>query len=263
MNLLSNAAEAMPTGGTIIIRTRSVYVDRPLKGYDTIEEGDYAALEVQDAGIGIAEADLGLIYEPFYTKKAMGKSGTGLGMSVVWGTVKDHRGYVEVQSVEGKGTTFTLYFPVTRETADLPERRPDLDDYLGHGETILVVDDIREQRDIASGMLSKLGYTVATVASGEDAIVWLEDHCVDLLILDMIMEPGIDGLETYRRICETHPGQQAIIASGYSETGRVREAQRLGAGTYIKKPYTLEKIGMAVRAELDSRPPNQCSEATQ
>jgi two-component system, cell cycle sensor histidine kinase and response regulator CckA len=260
MNLLSNAAEAMPTGGTITIRTRSVYVDRPLRGYDTVEEGDYAALEVQDAGIGIAESDLGQIFEPFYTKKAMGKSGTGLGMSVVWGTVKDHRGYVEVQSIEGRGTTFTLYFPVTREAADLPESRPDLDDYLGRGETILVVDDIREQRDIASGMLGKLGYTVATVASGEDAIAWLDAQGADLLILDMIMEPGIDGLETYRRIADQHPGQKAIIASGYSETRRVREAQRLGAGTYIKKPYTLEKIGMAVRAELDTQASSRNSE---
>lgn len=263
MNLLSNAAEAMPTGGTITIRTHSVYVDRPLKGYDTVEEGDYAALEVQDTGIGIAEADLGLIFEPFYTKKAMGKSGTGLGMSVVWGTLKDHRGYVEVRSIEGQGTTFTLYFPVTRETVDLPERRPDLDDYLGRGETILVVDDIPAQRDIASGMLGKLGYTVATVASGEEALAWLSDQSVDLLILDMIMEPGIDGLETYRRICEARPGQKAIIASGYSETGRVREAQRRGAGTYIKKPYTLEKIGMAVRAELDKDPPSPCREVAQ
>jgi|GEM_PF-474550 len=257
MNLLSNAAEAMPTGGVVSLSTRSVYVDRPLRGYDTVEEGDYAVMEVQDNGIGIAEADLGLIFEPFYTKKAMGQSGTGLGMAVVWGTVKDHRGYVEVQSTEGQGTTFTLYFPVTRETAESPQRRPDLDDYLGKGETILVVDDIREQREIATGMLRKLGYDVSAVSSGEEAVAWLKENHADLMILDMIMDPGIDGLETYRRVCQSLPEQKAIIASGYSETGRVRETQRLGAGTYVKKPYTLEKIGMAVRTELDRLPPPQ------
>jgi CheY-like chemotaxis protein len=256
MNLVSNAAEAMPVGGSIIIRTNSVYVDRPLKGYETVEEGDYATLEVKDTGIGIAETELQLIFQPFYTKKAMGKSGTGLGMSVIWGTVKDHHGYLEVQSVEGEGTTFILYFPVTRETADIPESRLKIEDYLGRGETILVVDDIPQQRDIATNMLEKLGYMVSAVESGEAAVVFLESKCVDLVILDMIMEPGIDGLETYRQICKHCKNQRAIIASGYSETDRVREAQRLGAGTYVKKPYTLEKIGMAVRSELDRNQPD-------
>ena len=251
MNLVSNAAEAMPTGGSIIIRTNNVYVDRPLKGYETVEEGDYATLEVTDTGIGIAKSDLGLIFRPFYTKKAMGKSGTGLGMAVIWGTVKDHHGYLEVRSVEGKGTTFILYFPVTRKTADIQEKSLHIEDYLGRGETILVVDDIREQRNIATNMLEKLGYVVSTVDSGEAAVAYLKKQGVDLVILDMIMEPGIDGLKTYRLICEHCKDQRAIIASGYSETDRVLEAQRLGAGTYVKKPYTLEKIGVAVRSELD------------
>jgi PAS domain S-box-containing protein len=251
MNLVSNAVEAMPAGGSVIIRTNSVNVDRPLKGYETVKEGDYATLEVTDTGIGIAKSDLELIFQPFYTKKAMGKSGTGLGMAVIWGTVKDHRGYLEVRSVEGEGTTFILYFPVTRKTADIKEKHLNIEDYLGRGETILVVDDICEQRDIATNMLEKLGYVVSAVDSGEAAIAYLEKRCVDLVILDMIMEPGIDGLKTYRLICEYCKDQRAIIASGYSETNRVREAQRLGAGTYVKKPYTLEKIGMAVRSELD------------
>jgi CheY-like chemotaxis protein len=251
MNLVSNAAEAMPTGGSIMIRTNSVYIDRPLKGYETVKEGDYATLEVTDTGIGIAKNDLGLIFQPFYTKKAMGKSGTGLGMAVVWGTIKDHHGYLEVRSKEGKGTTFILYFPVTRKAANTKEKRLHIEDYLGHGETILIVDDIREQRDIATNMLEKLGYVVSAVESGEAAVSYLKNQCVDLVILDMIMEPGFDGLRTYHLICEHCKDQRAIIASGYSETDRVRKAQQLGAGAYVKKPYTLEKIGMAVRSELD------------
>jgi CheY-like chemotaxis protein len=112
------------------------------------------------------------------------------------------------------------------------------------------VDDIEEQRQIATEMLEKLDYTVTTVSTGEEAVEYLRHHTVDLLVLDMIMEPGIDGFETYRRIIELRPDQKAIIASGFSETIRVKETQNLGAGAYIKKPYLLEKIGRAIKAEL-------------
>ena len=250
MNLVSNAAEAMPDGGTIRISTRNTYVDQPIKGYDHVAEGDYAVVEVSDAGVGIPAGDLKLIFEPFFTKKKMGRSGTGLGMAVVWGTVKDHKGYIDVHSAEGRGTTFTLYFPVTRrEKAAIEDGRP-LDRLRGSGETILVVDDVQQQREIAAAILTQLGYTVRTVASGEEAVDDMKNQCADLLVLDMIMESGIDGLETYRRILCHRPGQKAIITSGYSETSRVSEAQRLGAGQYLKKPYTIENLGMAVKEEL-------------
>jgi DNA-binding NtrC family response regulator len=100
-------------------------------------------------------------------------------------------------------------------------------------------------------MLTKLGYTVVSVSSGEEAVDYMKHHSTDLLVLDMIMEPGIDGLDTYKKILEIHPNQKTIIASGYSETGRVKEAQRLGATSYVKKPYLLDKIGKVVRDELD------------
>jgi len=250
MNLVSNAAEAMLDGGTIRIATRNTYVDQPIKGYDHVAEGDYAVVEVSDAGVGIPAGDLKLIFEPFFTKKKMGRSGTGLGMAVVWGTVKDHKGYIDVHSAEGRGTTFTLYFPVTRrEKAAIEDGRP-LDRLRGSGETILVVDDVQQQREIAAAILTQLGYTVRTVASGEEAVADMQNQCADLLVLDMIMESGIDGLETYRRILCHRPGQKAIITSGYSETSRVSEAQRLGAGHYLKKPYTIANLGMAVKEEL-------------
>jgi len=124
--------------------------------------------------------------------------------------------------------------------------------YMGEGETVLIVDDVDEQRQIASAMIKKLGYNVTSISSGEKAVDYLKHNKTDLLILDMIMEPGMDGLETYRQILQLHPGQKAIIASGFSETDQVKEAQRLGAGAYIKKPYKIEKIGTAVRAELDN-----------
>jgi len=251
MNLISNAAEAIQRDGSIIISTENRYVDRPVGGYDDIAEGDYVILKVIDRGIGIPPEDVDRIFEPFYTKKKMGRSGTGLGMAVVWGTVKDHRGYIEVQSKINEGSTFTLYFPATRERKNKDKSPTPLEQYMGKGESILVVDDIKEQRDIADSLLSELGYSVTTLSSGQEAVEYMKDHSANLVILDMIMEPGLDGLETYRGIIKSHPGQKAIITSGFSETGRVKEAQMLGVGQYIKKPYTIEKIGVAVKTELE------------
>ena len=250
MNLVSNAAEAMPNGGRLAISTENRYIDRPISGYDNVKEGDYVVLTVSDTGTGISTEDMEMIFEPFYTKKKMGRSGTGLGMAVVWGTVKDHNGYIHVQSTEGKGTTFTLYFPVTRKS--LEERsETSLENYMGKGEAILVVDDVEEQRQIASGMLKELGYSVVSVSSGEEAVEYLKTNKADLLLLDMIMDPGMDGLDTYKKILEIHPEQKAIIASGFSETGRVKTVQSLGAGAYIRKPLLLDKIGIAVKDELE------------
>jgi PAS domain S-box-containing protein len=251
MNLLSNAAEALPDGGTVTISTMNQYVDKPIRGYDEVKEGDYVILSVADDGIGISTGDLERIFEPFYTKKKMGKSGTGLGMAVVWGTVKDHNGYIDIQSIVGRGTKLDLYLPVTRKEPEQGKARTPIEQYMGHDETVLVIDDVQEQREIASAILSKLGYSVKTVASGEEAVDYMKSSSADLLVLDMIMAPGIDGLETYRRILELNPGQKAIIASGFSETDRVKEAQRLGAGQYVRKPYTLEKMGLTVKAELE------------
>lgn len=121
---------------------------------------------------------------------------------------------------------------------------------MGHGESVLVVDDVAEQRDIASGLLKKLGYQVITVAGGEEALEHLKNNQVDILVLDMIMTPGIDGLDTYKRALEINPKQKAILVSGFSETDRVKKAKKLGAGAYVRKPYVMEKIGLAIRDEL-------------
>lgn len=250
MNLVSNAAEAQLASGKIFISTHNKYIDIPIKEYEEIREGDYVVLEVTDHGIGIAGEDLSRIFEPFYSKKVMGRSGTGLGMAVVWGTVQDHSGYINVKSTEGEGTTFYLYFPVTREKLAKEKDSISIEDYMGDNETILVVDDIKEQREIAINLLSRLNYSVSAVSSGEAAIEYLKTNTADLLFLDMIMDPGIDGLDTFKQIIAYHPRQKAVIASGFSETDRVKEAQKLGVGQYIKKPYTLEKIGVAVKEEL-------------
>jgi response regulator of citrate/malate metabolism len=162
MNLISNAVESLEDQGLVSISTRNRYIDTCIKGYDEVKEGDYVILNVTDNGAGISKEDLEKIFEPFYTKKTMGRRGTGLGM----------------------------------------------------------------------------------------AVEYMQKNTADLVILDMIMAPAIDGLDTYKRILALHPKQRAIIASGFSETDRIKEAQRLGAGEYVKKPYTLEKIGLAVKTEL-------------
>jgi sensor domain CHASE-containing protein/nitrogen-specific signal transduction histidine kinase len=251
MNLVSNAAEAMGNdGGIITISTVNRYLDRPVKGYDEVNTGEYAVLSVSDQGQGISQEDLGRIFEPFYTKKVLGRSGTGLGLAVVWNTVQDHNGYIDVETSE-VGTTFRVYFPITR--VRMVEERPEstIENLRGNGQKILVVDDEESQRSIARDILAMLGYNVEAVPSGEMAIEYLKEQRVDLILLDMIMDPGMNGRQTYEMIIEINPSQKAIISSGFSETEEVRKAQQLGAGQYIKKPYSFQGIARVVKDELE------------
>jgi CheY-like chemotaxis protein len=225
------------------------YLDEPLKGYEEVSQGEYAMLTVLDNGSGISPEDLERVFEPFYTKKVIGRSGTGLGLSVVWNTVRDHSGYINVMS-DDNGTVFEVYFPVTRTDVAAHGEQMSLKGYAGNGERILVVDDEQLQREIACGLLVKLGYSVEALSSGEEAIEYLKTHSVDLIVVDMIMFPGMNGRETYERIIRIHPNQKAIIASGYAETEEVKAAQKLGAGKFITKPYTLETLGIVVKEEL-------------
>ena len=249
MNLVINACEAIRGRGTVAISTANRYLDEPFKGYEDVRRGEYVVLTVSDNGSGISSEDLHRIFEPFYTKKVMGRSGTGLGLAVVWNTLQDHNGYINISSNDS-GSTFELYFPVAREELEPQAKQTVLDDYLGHGEKVLVIDDEERQREIACGMLNKLGYVADAVPSGDDAVEYLKQYPVDMILLDMVMPRGMDGRETYEKIIRIRPGQKAIIASGYARTEEVEAAQKLGAGRYIKKPYTLEKIGIAIKEEL-------------
>ncbi len=249
MNLVSNASEAIEGAGNIIISTMNRYVDRPIRGYEDVNIGEYAVLTVSDDGSGITSGDLERIFEPFYTKKVMGRSGTGLGLAVVWNIMQDHKGYIDVASSED-GTTFEMYFPVTRDKLPVKDLAKSIEDYRGGGETILVVDDIESQREISCSMLNVLGYKTIAVSSGEEALEYLKENQVDLILLDMIMDPGINGRETYERIIKIRPNQKAVIVSGFAETDEVKKAQRMGAGQYIKKPLTLQKIGLSIKEEL-------------
>lgn len=250
MNLLANAADAIEQAGTVTIKTVSRYLDAPIAGYGEIQPGEYVLLSVTDTGSGISRDDLEMIFEPFFTKKVMGRRGTGLGLAVVWNTVQDHDGYLNVTSDEN-GTVFDIYFPATRENLTTAAEAIPLKEYLGNGEKILVIDDEKSQREIACALLTRLGYSAAAVSGGEEAVQYLEKHAADLIVLDMIMPTGLSGRETYNLVLKINPRQKAIIASGFAETDDVRETQKAGAGRFIRKPYTLEKIGLAIREELN------------
>jgi signal transduction histidine kinase len=251
MNLVTNASEAIEGAGNVIISTRNRYLDRPIRGYEDVSIGEYNVLAVSDDGSGITSEHLDRIFEPFFTKKVMGRSGTGLGLSVVWNIVQDHEGYIDVKSDEN-GTTFELYFPLTREEVRDSDLPISIEDLKGSGETILVVDDVKSQRDISCSMLEMLGYNPIAISSGEEAVEYLKENASDLILLDMIMDPGINGRETFERIIKINPTQKAIVVSGFAETVDVKETLKLGAGQFIKKPLTLAKIGTAIKKELSS-----------
>jgi len=252
-NLVLNALEAFEMGakGSIWLSTGHEQVEKPLKGYRDIVRGTYAVLRVKDNGPGISDVDIDRIFEPFYSKKIMGRSGTGLGLAIVWNAMQDHDGYVTVESSD-KGTCFSMYFPVSggfkTETADEPT---DITALLGQGQTILIVDDEPIQREILKDLLSRMNYVPHAVESGEAALEYLSHHDAELVILDMVMDPGMNGKETYSRILEKNPNQKAIIASGYSQTEDVEATLALGAGAFIEKPYNLKTIATAIKSGLD------------
>lgn len=203
MNLVSNAAEATAPSGDVKVSLTLCHLPEAHSGYEDVPPGHYAVIDVTDTGTGINVNDMGRIFEPFYTKKNMGHSGTGLGLAVVWGIVKDHGGFIDIRTQNDRGTIFSLYFPKTDQANGSGEQMMKLEDYMGQGESILVVDDVVEQRQIAEIMLKRLGYTVTTVKSGEKALQLTDKKPFDVLLLDMIMEPGIDGLETYKHQLDT------------------------------------------------------------
>ncbi len=248
-NLAANAAEAINGEGTVTITTRNQDVDSSPKSYKEVISGEYVVLQVADTGPGIKEDDLESIFDPFYSRKVMGRSGTGLGLTVVWNTMLDHQGYIHVNSGEA-GTSFELFFPVSNEELSLAESVIPLNQLRGNHERILVVDDVKEQRLIARSILEKLDYTVDTASSGEDAIASLEKKVPDLVLLDMLMEPGMNGRETYEQMLKALPGLRSVIASGFAETEEVKKIQTHGAGSFVKKPYTMEELGVAIKKEL-------------
>lgn len=249
MNLLVNSFEAMTEDGQIVIATENQNISAPMRRIEITKPGRYVVLTVKDNGVGIPEDHLNLIFEPFFSSKDMGHSGTGLGMTVVLGTVKDLDGHLDVTSTPGKGTIITIYLPALEDEVTVQEE-PSQVVQRGHGETLLLVDDDQEHRILGRRMLTLLGYAVETAANGEEALRFLDHHEFDLILLDMIMGSGLDGLDTYQRILAIRPEQRVLIVSGYAETERTQLAMELGACGYVQKPYTLRSLSFAIYREL-------------
>lgn len=249
MNLCTNSAEAISTTGQVVINTNNMFYPDNVRSSKSIKTDDLVILTVTDTGEGISEKDKKHIFEPFYTKKVMGKSGTGLGLSVVWNTMEDHDGEIEI--ISGKnGSSFILSFPATKEKIKKKKPSGDIKDMMGNGEHVLVVDDEEMQREIARQMLTTLGYHATSVQSGEEAIAFLQKQSVSLVLLDMVMDPGINGCETYEQILRINPQQKAVIVSGYSENVLVKRVLLLGAGALIRKPYTLKQLASTMQSVL-------------
>jgi PAS domain S-box-containing protein len=247
LNLATNAAESIEGRGEVRISTAMHRQDEP---YADIPLGLSVVLKVQDTGSGISREDQEHIFDPFYTTKKMGRSGTGLGLAVVWNTMLDHDGTVTVDSSE-RGTVFTLYLPVSEDaqTCSISSSGCSLTGLRGRG-TILVVDDEEVQREIAVKILTAVGYKVTAVAGGEEAVAFTRRNRVDLLLLDMVMEPGIGGRETYERIARFRPGQKAVIVSGYSASEDIERLKELGVRRLLKKPYTMQELAGIIQEAM-------------
>jgi PAS domain S-box-containing protein len=252
MNLVTNGIEAIVGSGTVLVstfnHTQTNEADTP--EFNT-KPGEYIVISIKDNGPGIAKEDLEHIFEPFYSKKVMERSGTGLGLTVVWNTVQDHNGKILVNSSH-QGTTFLLYFPVSHKKTISKQVDNGIDQLTGNGEHILIVDDEELLQNIASNMLKHFGYAVHTVSTGEAAIEYVKRHKIDLLVIDMLMDPGINGYQTYKKILAFNPCQKAIIASGFSENTDVKATLQLGAGGFVKKPYSMEQLGRTVKEVLST-----------
>jgi two-component system, cell cycle sensor histidine kinase and response regulator CckA len=256
-NLLQNGVESIESKGMVTLRTSKKSISEPLEGYETVPGGNYAIIEVSDTGAGIDEKLVGRVFEPFVTRKQnTDRSGSGLGLSVVHGIIKDHSGFIDVSSEVGKGSVFTLYLPLIDQPSADKEAPKDAA-VVGGTERILVVDDELGQRFIGCKSLKRLGYEVAEAESGHQALKQFEkakeagaESPYDLAVLDMIMEDDLDGLKTYQAIQDLFPRQKVIICSGHAEDDRAKAARALGAG-WLAKPYGVNGLSVAVRKRLD------------
>ena len=257
MNLFSNAADAMPQGGTLTIRTRDRTLDESFcRDHMGSRPGEFICVSVTDTGTGMEPDVVDHIFDPFFTTKEVGK-GTGLGLAMVYGIVKNHRGYVTCRSTPNQGTSFDIFLPASDEPPVLVEAKPlpkpEAVNHRGE-ETILVVDDERAVIEITREILTENGYTVITADCGETALdVYRERGLeIDLALLDLGM-PGMGGHRCLSEIIKLNPEAQVIIASGYVHDEETRSALRPEAAGFISKPYRLVDLLTMVRQVLDAR----------
>ncbi len=248
-NLLINAKDAMPEGGEILFKTENVDLSKKSAIKHTqLSPGNYVLVTVSDTGFGMPEGIKTNIFEPFFTTKGEGK-GTGLGLAMVYGIVKNHGGHIEVESDIGKGTTFKIYFPASDKTIEDFSNEVEI---VQGKETILVIDDEDDVRNFAKTLLEKIGYKVITAKDGFEAldIYFIKKDKIDLIILDMIM-PKLTGIKTFEQLKQMDPEVKVLVVSGYSKEGQAEEILNKGALGFVQKPFSLEKLSKAIRKILN------------
>jgi PAS domain S-box-containing protein len=255
LNLYVNAGHAMPKGGTLLIRTENTFLGENdvLIQSDQLKPGRYVKISVADSGVGMDEKTLQRIFDPFFTTKGVGK-GSGLGLYSAYGIIKNHRGHIEAYSEKAKGTTFSMYLPVSDKKIS-KVKKPTIKRMVGH-ETVLIVDDEEKIRNICNENLKLLGYSVFTADSGTQAveIYRKKANVIDIVVLDMIM-PGLSGNDTYERLKQINPNVKVLLASGYTMEGQAKEILDSGCNAFIQKPFKIEQLSMMIRTVLEKECP--------
>jgi len=248
LNLCLNSRDAMPDGGILSIETYNAEISDGTKPYEYMKNGRYAVLRVKDTGTGMDSETQRRIFEPFFTTKEVGK-GTGMGLPMVYGVVKNHQGFITVDSAVGQGSTFTIYLPAAEKKV---ETEPEVSKAPERGKgTILVVDDEEMVRNIANDVLNELGYSVLLAAGGKEAVSIYADKkdSINLVIVDMIM-PGMGGKETFQKLREINPYVKVIIASGYGQENFPEQILDNGEAGFIQKPYKITEIAEIIKEVL-------------
>jgi two-component system, cell cycle sensor histidine kinase and response regulator CckA len=252
LNLYLNAWQAMPAGGDIYVQTNNILLDQHFIKPFQVTPGKYIKISIIDSGTGMDEATLQRIFEPFFTTKKMGR-GIGLGLASVYGIIKNHGGFIDVNSEKGKGTFFYIYLPAIVTQNTLQNKEIGHRDKITPGtETILFVDDEDMITDVGRQLLEKLGYTVLTAGSGREAIEIFQKHLneISLVIIDMIM-PGLNGGETYDELKKIDPNIKVLLASGYSIDGLAQDILDRGCHGFIQKPFNIKTLSNRIRTVLD------------
>lgn len=247
MTLFVNAWQAMPEGGDLTIATGNAEIREDHSLPYQVSPGRYVRVAVSDTGMGMDEQTQQRVFDPFFTTKTMGR-GTGLGLATVYGIVKGHGGFIQVESAPGQGTTFTFFLPATSRRRNMDRGIPMARGIAGSKKTILVVDDEPANMEVTKEIIEILNYNVKTARDGSQAIAIYQEHReeIDLVILDMIM-PGMGGGETFDRLKQINPGVRVLLSSGYSLEGQAKDILNRGCLGFIQKPYKIEELAKKIR----------------
>jgi len=252
VNLVVNSRDAMPEGGRLTVRTANVELDEAfVRRHPGARRGPHVMLAVSDTGMGMDAETQARLFEPFFTTKGPGK-GSGLGLSTVYGIVKQSNGYIAVESAPARGSTFSVYLPRVDKAAEpLPAVAPAGEGRLDRPATVLVVDDEAAVREITRDILIEYGYTVLEAADGREALQLCEARAdsIDLLITDVVM-PGMNGVELGRRLTRRHPDMKVVRMSGYMDPEGIRQDAMEAGGDFLQKPFAAEALLAKVRELL-------------